>query len=133
MQLYFTSFLCKNQTKVLKKLYKFCIIILENGRMSGKMRNESVWKLALASICAAFSTTLLTIGFYTGIGDFIWYFASSFLFIPMLCMGMLKESVIAFSVTSILCLVMIGFNYIYVLPFAVLFGYYPMLYYWHSV
>lgn len=98
--------------------------------MSGKMRNDSVKNMALASICAALSTTLLTIGFYIGIGEFIWYFASSFVFIPMICKRMLKESVAAFFVTAILCLVMIGFNYIYVLPFVVLFGYYPMLYYW---
>lgn len=92
------------------------------------MRNTASKNMALASICAAMSTTLLTLGFYLGVGDFIWYFAASFAFIPLLCKRMLRESVIAFFTATTLSLSLCGFNYVFVLPFAVLFGYYPMMY-----
>ena len=97
------------------------------------MRNTASNNMALSSICAALSTALLTIGFYLGIGDFIWYFAASFVFVPMICKRLLKESVCAFFVATVLGLIMVGFNYIYILPFFVIFGYYPMLYYWSLI
>lgn len=98
--------------------------------MSEKMRNTASKNMALASICASMSTMLLCVGFYLGIGDFIWYFFASFAFIPLLCKGLLRESVVAFFATTTLSLALCGFNYVFVLPFATLFGFYPMMYYY---
>lgn len=94
------------------------------------MRNTESKNMALASICAAMSTMLLSLGFYLGVGDFIWYFFASFAFIPLLCKRLLRESVIAFFASTVLSLALVGFNYVFVLPFATLFGYYPMMYYY---
>lgn len=94
------------------------------------MRNNKTYNIALASVCAALSTAFLCIGFFVGIGEFLWYFCASFVYLPMLSRKMLKESVAAFFVTTVLSLILVGFNYVYVLPYAVLFGFYPMLFYW---
>lgn len=81
---------------------------------------------AYAAISAALGTLLLTVGAYTGIGEFFWYFAASVCGLITFGRKSVVCTALSFVVCSSLSLLATGFNFIYLLPYLIFFGTYPI-------
>lgn len=81
---------------------------------------------AYAAISAAFGTLLLTVGAYTGLGEFFWYFAASVCGLITFSRSSVMCTALSFLVCSFLSLLTTGFNFVYLLPYFVFFGVYPI-------
>lgn len=82
---------------------------------------------AFGAIASAAGVILLMAGYYLRVGEFVFFFLASVAAMPLLYYGNGGAFVLSFSVTSALALVFSGFNFIYVFPYIVLFGWYPLL------
>lgn len=91
-----------------------------------KVNSQKSRIAAYAAISAALGTLLLTIGAYTGLGEFFWYFAASVCGLITLSQSSIVCTALSFVVCCFLSLLTTGFNFIYLLPYFVFFGAYPI-------
>ncbi len=82
--------------------------------------------VAYAAVSAALGTIMLTAGAYTGLGEFFWYFAAGVCVMITFPLKSLAGSFLSFVVCAILSLLTTGFNVIFLLPYFVFFGAYPV-------
>lgn len=91
-----------------------------------KVNSQKSKIAAYAAISAALGTLLLTVGAYTGLGEFFWYFAASVC--GLITFG--RSSIVCTSLSFVVCcflsLLTTGFNFIYLLPYFIFFGAYPV-------
>ena len=85
--------------------------------------------VAYAAVSAALGAIMLTIGAYTGLGEFFWYFAAGVCVMITFPLRSLTACVLAFVSCGLVSLLTTGFNIIFLLPFLVFFGAYPITLY----
>ena len=89
-------------------------------------KSEKSRAITYAAVSAALGTILLTAGAYTGIGEFFWYFAAGVCVMITFPLKSLMTCFLSFVVCSLLSLLTTGFNVIFLLPYLVFFGAYPV-------
>jgi len=82
--------------------------------------------VAFGAVSAALGTLFLTIGAYTGLGEFFWYFIASVCVMLTFHNRSIVASFMSFAVCCVLSLLASGFNIVYLLPYIVFFGAYPI-------
>ena len=88
--------------------------------------------VSYAAISASAGTLLLTIGAYTGLGEFFWYFAAGACVFITFPAGSILGSFLSFAACALLSLLTTGFNIVFLLPYLIFFGAYPVLVYIES-
>ncbi len=81
---------------------------------------------AFGALGAALGTVFLTIGAYTGLGEFFWYFIASVCVMITFHNRSLFGSIMSFAACAVLSLLTSGFNIVFLLPYFVFFGAYPI-------
>lgn len=92
-----------------------------NGSKASKSRI-----VAFSALSAALGTVFLTIGAYTGLGEFFWYFIASVCVMITFHNRSIVGSVLAFVACALMSLAASGFNIVFLLPYIVFFGAYPI-------
>ena len=95
-----------------------------DGRKTSKSRI-----VAFSAVGAALGTMFLTVGAYTGLGVFFWYFIASVCVMITFHNRSIMGSLMSFVVCCVLSLLASGFNIIYLLPYIIFFGAYPIAIY----
>lgn len=85
--------------------------------------------VSYAAVSAALGTLFLTVGAYTGLGEFFWYFAASVCVMITYAARSIFVSLLSFMACAGLSLLTTGFNFIFLLPYLVFFGAYPVVLY----
>lgn len=85
--------------------------------------------VSYAAISAALGTLFLTVGAYTGLGEFFWYFAASVCVMITYVNGSVLAGLLSFAACAGLSLLATGFNLIFLLPYLLFFGAYPVVLY----
>lgn len=80
----------------------------------------------IGAVCAALSCIFLTAGYYLHFGEFIFYLLASLPATALLYYDSKIGFVLSFAAACAVTLITTGFGYIYILPYFVLFGHYPL-------
>ena len=82
--------------------------------------------VAFGAVGAALGAVFLTIGAYTGLGEFFWYFIASVCVMITFHNHSIVGSVMTFVSCCLLSLAASGFNIAFLLPYIIFFGAYPI-------
>ncbi|HPE94635.1 MAG TPA: hypothetical protein PLT66_01020 [Bacillota bacterium] len=81
---------------------------------------------AIGAVCAALSCIFLTAGYYLHFGEFIFYLLASLPAMALLYYDSKIGFALSFAAACAVTLITTGFGYIYILPYFMLFGHYPL-------
>ncbi len=90
------------------------------------IRTSKARIVAFSAVSAALGTLFLTIGAYTGIGEFFWYFIASVCVMLTFHNRSIAASFMSFVACCVLSFLASGLHIIYLLPYIAFFGAYPI-------